>query len=290
MVAIKDQIRKAFHKDGGDHVNINLRAETEIGRLCSPDWRKTFFIPHLGEFLSPRNFVYWVLSGGDEEQRHSFERYNTRSVPLGVVRDLLLYAKFYQVNAMIFRIQKQKELMDLPWVMYRKHLTGVKEYDTWEDYPSAVKEFVDFVQVNGRKAKFPWAEKHPRVLENVNIYVLKVIKSEVGEDIGSVESLDEIVQKEIQQKKEQQREFERRRAEKQKAYEERKAKAKAEKAKSDNHELKEFGETLDKEQTEQTQVGEAGVVDESVNDSNNEVVVEATQETVVEVEDQGSTN
>lgn len=283
MAAIKDQIRKAFHKDGGDHVNLNHRGETEIGRLCSPDWRKTFFIPHLGEFLSPRNFVYWVVSGGNEDLRHSSEFYNTRSVPLSVVRDLLLYAKYYQVNAMIFRIVRQKELMDLPWVMYKKHLTGVKEFNTWEDYPSAVKEFVDYVQVNGRKAKFPWEEKYPRVLDNVNTYVLKVIREEVGDEVSSVESLDEIVQKELEHKKERRKEQEKKKADK--------AKALAEKQKSEDLELKQSIESLNEGKTEQTERQEDTSITESNNDDNNQVEVESTSEVTTEVETQeGTTN
>ena len=58
--------------------------------------------------------------------------------------------------------------MNLPWVMYKKHLTGVKEIDRWEDYSAIVKEMVQFVVSNPARTKPDWEALVPGLVASVN--------------------------------------------------------------------------------------------------------------------------
>lgn len=135
-ISIKDAIvRVAFKQDGKDHVLVTPFCATQIGKYASMSWRKRFFIPQLGEFISPMAFMSW-LCHGDESQRHAN---NPMRVPYMSKEEFLKYqragylAKWYQLASMHGALVKQSKvgdlnLLDLPWVEYKVHTTGLKEF------------------------------------------------------------------------------------------------------------------------------------------------------------------
>ena len=135
-ISIKDAIvRVAFKTDGKDHVLVTPFCATQIGKYASMSWRKRFFIPQLGEFISPMAFMSW-LCHGDESQRHAN---NPMRVPYMSKEEFLKYqragylAKWYQLASMHGALVKQSKvgdlnLLDLPWVEYKVHTTGLKEF------------------------------------------------------------------------------------------------------------------------------------------------------------------
>lgn len=153
MNLTKPQTRQTFNRDGVDHVNVSAYtaySDTEIGKIASPDWRKTFFVPHVGDFITPRAFANWMVSGGKEHLRHSTGIYRT-TVPLSHFRTLLLFAKYYQLCGMRAALMTAQNLTNLPWVMYKKHISGVREYDRWDQYPAEVKEMVKYIIQHGSR-------------------------------------------------------------------------------------------------------------------------------------------
>lgn len=187
MLPIKTQVRATFNKDGVDHVNISAYSETELGKICSPDWRKTFFVPHVGDFITPRAFANWMVSGGKEALRHSTSFYRT-TAPVADFRLLLLFAKYYQLCGMRSNLMPAKGLTNLAWVMYKKHISGVREFDRWEVYPAEVKEMVKHIIANGSKSHYTWSESNPQVIRCLNFY-LELI---TGDDFIPFEELNRI--------------------------------------------------------------------------------------------------
>lgn len=135
-ISIKDAlVRVAFKQDGKDHVLVTPFCATQIGKYASLSWRKRFFIPQLGEFVSPLAFMSW-LCHGDESQRHANQ---PARIPYMSKEDFLKYqragylAKWYQLASMHGALVKQSKvgdlnLLDLPWVEYKVHTTGLKEF------------------------------------------------------------------------------------------------------------------------------------------------------------------
>ena len=169
MATIRDQLRITYRKDGEDHINLSAHfGMTDLGRLTSPDARRRFNIDHLGEFTSPRCFANWMCGLGDENLRHNVARYKTQDVPIRSFRHYFLFAKFHQISANRAFYLSNIDQMNLPWVMYKKHLTGVKEFDRWEDYSAIVKEMVQFVVSNPAKTKPDWEALVPGLVASVN--------------------------------------------------------------------------------------------------------------------------
>ena len=186
MAGIKEQLQGQLRRDGIDHLNISVNAETDLGKIVSPDWRKKFYVPHMGEFISSRAFANWMVSGGDEELRYHTGFYKT-NVPVEDFRKLLVFAKYYQLCSMRTSVCNGKGMFELPWVMYKRHVSGVREFDRWTNYPSIIRPLVlDVAQNSG--GKFDWAEHDAEVLECVNDYLERI----TGEDFVAFERLDEV--------------------------------------------------------------------------------------------------
>jgi len=169
---IKKFVNK-FKKEGEDHIRISPFAETTLGKVLSPDWRKKFFIPHVGEFLTPQCFANWLVTGDDEA------RHDTNIRPAVHVKEysgFVLYAKFYQLCSM--KTLLEKEMKELPFAMYKVHTSGVKEFHRWKEYPSEVKEMIQHIlnAEKGPKAAYPWEEKYPGLLAKIDEQI-KVIAS-----------------------------------------------------------------------------------------------------------------
>jgi hypothetical protein len=185
MATIKEQLRPLLRRDGKDHVNVHPEAETELGRLCSVDWKRRFHVPHIGDFGSAKCFAAWLICGGDESLRFSgaLPRNNASSEEY---RTLVLFGKYYQLLGSKEWIAQQRELLELPWTGYRQHLTGVQEFDRWFNYADHVREIaLDVVEENSGAVSV--YERHtPHALSILNNYLKKI----AGERFRPYESLD----------------------------------------------------------------------------------------------------
>lgn len=128
-------IKVAYKSDGGDHVLVSPFAGTQLGKYASMYWRKKFFFPMLGEFVSPLAFMSW-LATGDESQRHANQPAKLPSMQKDEYLKFLragYLAKWYQLASMHGAIVKQLkssdiDLFEIPWVEYKVHVNGLKEF------------------------------------------------------------------------------------------------------------------------------------------------------------------
>lgn len=151
--------------DGKDHVWVSPFAGTQIGRLASISWRRKFFIPRIGGFISPVAFVAWLYYA-DEGQRFSTEPKRLprmKAEEYNAYQDALYYAKFCQLANMKPRLEEEKELLNLPWVEYRQHSTGLKEFPRSQVQAEKIKTLARLVIEFGPKG----AENLLRTDENL---------------------------------------------------------------------------------------------------------------------------
>lgn len=153
-----------FKVDGEDHIRISVRGETLVGRMSAHDYKYEFFIPHLGHFLSPICFANW-LATGDEEARHNPD-FKVKTSIKGY-RKYVLYAKFWQLCKMRPRLLNEK--MDVPFVSYRIHQTGIKELNRWKEYSPTVKSMLEHIvdPKRGPQAPFKWPKGLVREVEDI---------------------------------------------------------------------------------------------------------------------------
>ena len=90
--SVMEKFVSSFKKDGIDHIRVGLGGDTKLGRMCAADWRRRFFIPLVGEFLSPQCFANWLVTG-DEAARHD-PKYRVKNAVRGY-HGYVLYGKFY---------------------------------------------------------------------------------------------------------------------------------------------------------------------------------------------------
>lgn len=190
-----------FRKEGVDHIRVSARAETHIGRICSPDWHKPFFIPYVGEFLSAECFANWIISGGDEEARHN-PRYRTRG-NVNLQRQLVAYAKFFQLTSIKSSFQKRKEEMALPFAMYNLHPNGIKEFSPWREYAGMVKGFIQHIAENGSKAEYDWEAVLPGIKALVTEKVENIAKMYKADDVDAEEPKEALLPEDQQPDKDQ---------------------------------------------------------------------------------------
>lgn len=175
-MSIMETFVTKLRKDGQDHVRVSAIGETAIGRLCAHDWRRRFYIPRVGDFLSPVCFANWLVTG-DEAARHD-PRYRVKQNVRGYHR-YVLYAKYHQLCSL--RSVLQREMLDLPFVCYKIHQSGIKEFDRWKEYPGTVKEMVQFVidPENGPKKLFPFP---PELVEEINSMIEAIAQASSPEE------------------------------------------------------------------------------------------------------------
>ena len=195
MSLIRDQVRLALRVDGQDHLNLSVHSKNIIGQLASPESRKRFFIPHLGEFGSPRCFANWMVSCGDEALRFSRNRYDISGTTLNVFRLYMLYAKYFQLVSVRGTFVSKKDLLDLPWVMYYQHLTGIREYDRWEQYAEAVKTMVQHVVEHEASVKFDFNTINPRISEVVSKRIREIAEANgtSTEEVVDITKADDVI-------------------------------------------------------------------------------------------------
>lgn len=149
-------------KDGGDHIWVSPFGSTQLGKLVALKWRKKFFIPQLGEFISPDSFVAWMFSG-DESQRQnpSAKIPQLSKEEFKLARQALFFGKYHQLTALkpalvkeCSAIEGNKPAIELPWFEYKLHLSGIKEHHADTKRVSIVKDMVAHLIRNGSKAYF----------------------------------------------------------------------------------------------------------------------------------------
>ena len=64
----------------------------------------------------------------------------------------------------------KKEMKDLPFVSYKQHKSGVKEFDRWKEYPVEIKSMIDHIldEARGPKVPYPWEEKFPGLKDRIS--------------------------------------------------------------------------------------------------------------------------
>lgn len=175
-----------FKNEGVDHIRISPFADTKLGKITSKDWRHRFFVPHMGEFTSPVCFANWICTG-DDDARHNVQfRFN--ETVKGYLQ-FVLYGKFYQMCAMKGIIKR--EMKDLPFVVYKQHASGIKEFDRWKEYPIEIKNMIDHIldDDRGPKTAYPWEENHPGLEQRIQDQIKKMV--------GEVEATDKKKKKEV---------------------------------------------------------------------------------------------
>ena len=159
-MAIKEaMIKVAYRNDGGDHVLVSPFAGTQLGKYASMSWRKKFFFPMLGEFVSPLAFMAW-LATGDEMQRHANQPARLPSMPKDEYLKYLragYLAKWYQLTSMHGALVKQLkssdvDLFEVPWVEYKIHVNGLKEFPQSQLNAEVLKKLVRHNYIEGNKA------------------------------------------------------------------------------------------------------------------------------------------
>lgn len=190
MATIRDQLRRIHVEDGVDHLNVSPFSVNETGKIAFPEWKKKFYIPHLGEFLSPRHFANWCESGGDDNHRYTSEFFGNRVKNIHEFRTLMMYAKYWQMSSVRDTLTANSEMLDLPWTMYKRYLTGVKEYNRWEDYPGIVKTMVEHIVNEFDFHPFNFEEVLPGVTSILNRHI-RVI---AGPEFVGIENIDELVE------------------------------------------------------------------------------------------------
>ena len=201
---IKSAMSKLISKDGFDHVWLSPFAATTVGKVASMKWRRMFFIPDFGKFATPESFVAWLLTG-DESQRMNMAA-RIPSVPknkVRLVKQASLFAKYNQIVTLRSKIKEQKDLETLftvPWMEYKLHTTGIKEYVVDASRAETIKAMVKHVMQNGPKEpflfdKFDYAEVKETIMaevrKNFGLVDIEALKQEERIDNNlSDEALD----------------------------------------------------------------------------------------------------
>lgn len=166
----------SLKKDGTDHIRIDSFADTTLGKLLSRNWRKKFFIPHIGEFLSPECFANWVASGSDEARFDPKFKVNKR---ITMYKELVLFAKYYQICSIRASIAKEMKKYPkvIPFIAYKVHMAGIREMDLWKDYSVEVRSMTNHIldEEKGPKVSYTWTN-YPLLEERV----IALIKEKFG--------------------------------------------------------------------------------------------------------------
>ena len=161
---IKSAMMKFYKTEGKDHILVSPFAKTELGKILALNWRKKFFIPQLGEYISPEAFVAWLFTGNEEERWNTRARIPTvRKDQVPLLKKALFFAKYHQLAALkpiLGKLMKQqtdasgKTMADLPWVEYKVHTSGVKELHPDSRRAALIKQMAIHIVEKGPKEKF----------------------------------------------------------------------------------------------------------------------------------------
>ena len=186
---IKDAMKKiACRKDGVDHIWVSPFASSQLGKIVSLEWRRKFFIPQLGEFISPNAFVAWLFSGDESERMNSSARIPIvpkNEFPL--LMKALYVAKFHQLTSLKYMLVKGTAdgQLDLPWMEYKQHTSGVKEHHRDLKRVGLVKAMVKHILESGSRVPFINEEYKfnlPEVKKEIMVLVKDKFNLNEGED------------------------------------------------------------------------------------------------------------
>lgn len=191
-ISIKEaMIKVAFRKDGEDHILVSPFADSKLGKYASMSWRKKFFFPMLGEFVSPMAFMSW-LATGDETQRHAV---NPSRLP-SMAKDEYLHflragylAKWYQFTSMHGALVKhvntasEHDPFELQWVEYKVHVNGLKEFPQSQLNAEVLKKLLrhNFIEGNKNGLKSLNSSVIPNFnLEHVQSWIDETVREKFG--------------------------------------------------------------------------------------------------------------
>ena len=149
----------SYKKDGEDHVWVSPVSKTLVGKVASLSWRGNFFVPQVGEFISPVAFAAWLLTGNEASRRDPMARipkvHSLESKEF--VRQMLFLGKYHQLAAFKRLLVKNKELFNLRWVEYKLHSSGVKELHPDSERAQIIKAMATHVAENGANTPFSYS-------------------------------------------------------------------------------------------------------------------------------------
>lgn len=160
---IKEAMSKvAIRNDGVDHIWVSPFANTQLGKIVSLKWRKKFFIPQLGEFVSPDSFIAWMFTGDESMRQNTAAKLpQLTKEEFKLARQAMFMAKYHQLTALKASLisecqaaEGEKSKLDLPWLEYKQHQSGVKEHHHDTKRVSIVKSMVHHILENGSKVSF----------------------------------------------------------------------------------------------------------------------------------------
>lgn len=168
-MSIIEKFVNKLKEDGKDHVRISRHGDTTLGRICSHDYRRLFYVPNMGSFINPICFANWITTG-DEDAR---EDLNMRTrMPLQHFQLFVLYSKYFQLAS--FHQTLVKEYKGLPMVGYKEYQTGIREMDRWKDYSSHVKQMVEHLIECGPEVPYPWEIHFPGITKLINDHLFNI--------------------------------------------------------------------------------------------------------------------
>lgn len=179
MSSIMDKFVNKFKKDGVDHVRVALNGDTAVGRMSALEYRKTFFIPNMGSFLTPICFANWMATG-DDDARHD-PTYRVSKTIQGYLH-YVMYAKYWQMVAL--REKLRPEMKQLPFVSYRVYENGIREFDRWKEYAVVIKNMIEHVldPERGPKVPFEFPEGVVNTVENRIAEIAAAFKDASGDE------------------------------------------------------------------------------------------------------------
>jgi len=85
----------------------------------------------------------------------------------------------------------KREMQDLPFIAYKQHASGIKEFDRWKEYPTVLKDMIEHIldDERGPKMAYPWDENHPGLEQRIQEQIKKMV--------GDVEVTDKKKKKEV---------------------------------------------------------------------------------------------
>ena len=178
---IKSAMEKvSIRKDGIDHIWVSPFSGTQLGKIVSLKWRKKFFIPQLGEFVSPDSFISWLFTGDEAQRQNATAKLPQLSKEeFKLARQAMFMAKYHQLTALKPALivetkaeEGKKSKLDLPWLEYKQHMSGVKEHHHDTLRVSIVKDMVRHILESGSKASFQcaafdYADVRDKVMKHV---------------------------------------------------------------------------------------------------------------------------
>lgn len=189
--SIREQLSSRLQKvDGKDHINVSIFAsKTKLGRMLHPEFRKTFFVPKYGEYLSAVCFLRWV-GGAGEEARFDANVKGWQNVEC--FQEAIIYSKFCQFKKMRNALVSELNEYNIStFTSYKTHPSGIREIDRkWEWFVRLLPELIS--QAVEPERKMPdWeklgyaADSMEKIEKDIEKFVVSqyVFEEQEGEEV-----------------------------------------------------------------------------------------------------------